>query len=131
MAEDNAEDHKVSGFAWFLAGLGAGALAGVLYAPKSGRETRDAIASNAREGKEYLRNRSKQVTERVGILVGRGKEQVSQYIDRGQAQWKDFVERGKNLVDQQQSRVAAAVEAGRQAYKAGTSSANSVAEDHS
>lgn len=98
MAEDNAEDNRVSRFAWFLGGVGVGALAGVLYAHK----TRDALADNAREGKEYLRNRSKQVTDRVGTLVGRG----------------------KNLVGQQQSRVAAAVEAGRQAYKAGSSSAN-------
>ena len=119
-----AEDNRINGFAWFLAGLGVGALVGVLYAPKSGRETRDALANNAREGKEYLRNRSKQVTERVGTLVSRGKGQVSQYIDRGQTQWKDFVERGKNLVGQKHSRVAAAVEAGSQAYKAGSSSAS-------
>jgi gas vesicle protein len=114
MAEDNAEDARVSGLAWFLAGLGVGALVGVLYAPKSGREARVYIANNARQGKEYLRSRSKQATERVGTLVGRGKEQVSQYIDRGQTQWRGFVERGKNLVGQRQSRAAAAVEAGRQ-----------------
>ena len=32
-----------SGFSWFLAGLGIGALVGVLYAPKSGRETREEL----------------------------------------------------------------------------------------
>jgi len=37
-------------FLWFLAGLGFGALLGVLYAPRSGRETRDAIKSSAQEG---------------------------------------------------------------------------------
>ena len=30
-----------TGFVWFLAGLGLGALAGVLYAPRSGSETRE------------------------------------------------------------------------------------------
>ncbi len=54
-----AEDSKINGFAWFLAGLGVGALAGILYAPKSGRETRDELANSAREGTEYLRNRSR------------------------------------------------------------------------
>jgi len=36
-----AEDSKSYGLAWFLAGLGVGALVGILYAPKSGRETRE------------------------------------------------------------------------------------------
>ena len=39
-------------------------------------------------------------------------------MDRGRAQWEDFVERGKNVVNDQSSRVGAAVEAGREAYQA-------------
>ncbi|MGH9567989.1 MAG: YtxH domain-containing protein, partial [Candidatus Angelobacter sp.] len=39
-----------SSFIWFLAGLGFGALMGVLYAPRSGRETRDALMNTAQEG---------------------------------------------------------------------------------
>jgi|SRR5579862_6227045 len=123
-----AEDSRINGFAWFLAGLGVGALAGILYAPKSGRETRDDLANSAREGTEYLRNRSRQVAEQMGTIVDRGKEQVGDYVDRGReavdrgrAQWEEFVERGKSLVGEQGSRVAAAVDAGRQAYKAGSS----------
>ncbi len=61
-----ADESRINGFAWFLAGLGVGALAGILYAPKSGRETREDLANSAREGTEYLRNRSKQVAEQVG-----------------------------------------------------------------
>jgi gas vesicle protein len=122
-----AEDNRINGFAWFLAGLGVGALVGILYAPKSGRETRDDLGNRAREGTEYLRNRGKQVADQVGTLVDKGKEQVGEYVDRGReavdrgrAQWEDFVERGKSLVGEQSSRVAAAVDAGRQAYKAGS-----------
>jgi gas vesicle protein len=124
-----AEDSRINGFAWFFAGLGVGALVGILYAPKSGRETRDDLASGARDGAEYLRTRGKQVAEQVGTLVDRGKDQAGQYIDRGRdavdrgrAQWEDFVERGKSLVGEQGTRVAAAVDAGRQAYKSGSSS---------
>ncbi len=50
-----AEDSKSYGLAWFLAGLGVGALVGILYAPKSGRETREDIVSGAKEGTEYLK----------------------------------------------------------------------------
>jgi gas vesicle protein len=112
-----AEDNKINGLAWFVAGLGVGALVGILYAPKAGREMREDLANGAREGTEYLRNRSRQAAEQVGDFVDRGKEQVGDYVDRGRAQWEEFVERGKSLVAEQTGRVTAAVEAGRQAYK--------------
>jgi len=126
-----ADDSRSYGLAWFLAGLGVGALAGILYAPKSGRETREDIANGAREGTEYLRTRTRQAAEevsafvdrskdQVGTLVDKSKEQVGDYVDRGRAQWEEFVERGKNLVADQTGRVTAAVEAGRQAYKSAT-----------
>jgi gas vesicle protein len=112
-----AEDNKINGLAWFVAGLGVGALVGILYAPKKGRELREDLANGAREGTEYLRNRSRQAAEQVGDFVDRGKEHVGDYVDRGRAQWEEFVERGKSLVAEQTGRVSAAVEAGRQAYK--------------
>jgi gas vesicle protein len=112
-----AEDNKINGLAWFVAGLGVGALVGILYAPKAGRETREDLINGAREGSDYLRNRTRQAAEQVGDLVGKGREHVGDYVDRGRAQWEEFVERGKSLVAEQTGRVSAAVEAGRQAYK--------------
>jgi gas vesicle protein len=112
-----AEESKINGLAWFVAGLGVGALAGILYAPKSGRETREDLLNGAKEGTEYLRNRTRHAAEQVEELVGKGKEHVGEYVDRGRAQWEEFVERGKNLVSEQTGRVSAAVEAGREAYK--------------
>lgn len=121
MAEENG---GVQGFAWFVAGLSVGALIGVLYAPKSGRETREDLAQKTREGKEYIRVRSRQAADQVGTMVDKGREQVNQYVDRGRdvmdkgrAQWEDFVERGKKVVGDQSSRVSAAVDAGREAYR--------------
>jgi gas vesicle protein len=126
-----AEESNSYGLAWFLAGLGVGALVGILYAPKSGRETREDIAAGAREGAGYLRARTREAAENVSTMVDKSKEhvsafvdkskdQVSGYVDRGRAQWEEFVERGKNLVADQTSRVSAAVEAGRQAYSSAT-----------
>jgi gas vesicle protein len=119
-----SEESKSNGIAWFLAGLGVGALVGILYAPKSGRETREDIATGAREGTEYLRARTKEAAEGVSTLVDKGKAQMGEYVergreavDRGRAQWEEFVERGKNLVSEQSGRVNAAVDAGRQAYQ--------------
>ena len=131
MSEDSSNGQ---GVAWFLAGLGVGALIGILYAPKSGRETREDLAQGAREGSEYLRARSRQAAEQVGQMVDKGKEQMNQYVgrgrevvERGRAQWEDFVERGKNLVQDQSSRVGAAVDAGREAYQANSKPAEPTA----
>ena len=100
------ETQSSSGFSWFLAGLGIGALIGVLYAPKAGKETREDLAASAREGTEYLRQRSKEATEQINQIVDRGKAQVSEYvdrgkeyIDRGRAQWDDFVAQSRQFVN--------------------------------
>ena len=106
-----AEDSRGLGLAWLVAGLGIGALVGILYAPKSGRETREDIARGACEGTEYLSTRTKRVAGQVGTLVDKGKEQVGEYV-----------ERGRRLVGDQANRVAAAVEAGREAYRTTDSS---------
>ena len=133
MSEETSNGSQ--GIAWFLAGLGVGALIGILYAPKSGRETREDLAQRARDGQEYIRVRSKQAAEQMGTMVDKGKEQMNQYIgrgremaDRGRAQWQDFVERGKNLVSEKSSRVGAAIDAGREAYRANTTTTPEPAE---
>jgi gas vesicle protein len=89
-----------NGFMWFLAGLGLGALVGVLYAPKSGRETRQALMDAAQDGREYLTERGTGVRTQVD----------------------DWVNRGKEVLSQQKDQFRAAYEAGRQAYSKATES---------
>jgi gas vesicle protein len=119
-----SDEKQGSGFAWFVAGLGLGALVGVLYAPKAGREIREEVANNAREGAEYLKQRSRETADHVSTLVERGKSQVNdyvdqgkEYIDRGRAQVEQAVYQGRDFVLQQKEKVAAAVDAGKQAYQ--------------
>ncbi|HEY3767910.1 MAG TPA: YtxH domain-containing protein [Candidatus Angelobacter sp.] len=82
-------------FLWFLAGLGFGALMGVLYAPRAGRETREAIKNSAGEGAEYLKTRSKDA-----------RETVNQWVDRS-----------KDVVSQKKEQISNAIDATRQAYR--------------
>jgi gas vesicle protein len=119
MATDNQQ-----AFGWFLAGLGIGALVGILYAPKSGRETREDIVATAKDGTEYVRVRAREVADQASVLVERGKGQATEYaqrgrevVERGRAQWEDFVDRGKGFVNDQSAKVAAAVDAGKHAYQ--------------
>ena len=82
-------------FSYFAFGLGLGIAVGVLFAPKSGEETREFIRGKADESKEYLKRRSEDL--------------------RSQA--TDAVERGKTVVNRQRDNLQSAVEAGKQAYR--------------
>lgn len=88
-----------NGFAWFLAGLGLGAVIGVLYAPKSGAETRQDIIDAADEGREFMSSRARQARDQATA----------------------WVERGKDILNQQRDNVASAVRAGKEAYRQATS----------
>lgn len=116
-------DSSVGGFGWFLAGLGVGALVGVLYAPKSGRETRDDLVAGAMDARGKAQDLYAQGSDVAGQYVDKGKEAASEYvdkgkeyIDRGRTQWTEYVEKGKELIQGETDKVASAVEAGKQAY---------------
>jgi len=127
-------DSGVSGFGWFLAGLGIGALVGVLYAPKSGKETRDDLVAGALDARDKAQVYYQQGAEAVGQYVDKGKQVASEYVDKGKqvageyvdkgkeyydkgrTQWTEYVDKGKDLLQNQTDKVTAAVEAGKQAY---------------
>jgi gas vesicle protein len=91
-------DRDGNGFMWFIAGLGLGALVGVLYAPRSGRETREQILKSAEEGRDWANERARDAREQAN-------------------QW---VERGKDVVRAQKEQLGSALDAGRQAYRSAT-----------
>jgi gas vesicle protein len=86
------DDNK---FSYFFLGLGLGVACGLLFAPKSGSETRDLLLSKADEGKEYLKKHASDLRESAG----------------------DVIEKGKNVVSRQRDNLSSAMEAGKQAYR--------------
>ena len=91
-------DRSGNNLLWFLAGLGIGAVAGILYAPRSGEETREVLRSKAEEGREYVRERAREAREHA-------------------SEWAD---RGRDVVSRQKEQFRSAYEAGRQAYQDAT-----------
>jgi len=87
-----ADENK---FAYFAFGFGVGLAIGVLFAPKSGEDTRQYIRTKAAEGKEYLKRRTEEVRESAS----------------------EAVERGKSALSRHKEHLSAAIEAGRQAYR--------------
>ena len=83
------------GMANFFLGLGIGVGIGMLFAPKSGGETRDLLMSKADEGKEYL------------------KKQTTGLRDSA----NDLMDKGRDVIGRQKDNLNDAIEAGKQAYR--------------
>jgi gas vesicle protein len=74
----------------FLGGAVAGAIAGILFAPKSGEETRRAIQGYAR----------------------RAEEEVLEKAKEARAALDEMIERGRHFLEEKKADVEAAVKAG-------------------
>jgi gas vesicle protein len=83
-----------NGLSSFLLGLGVGVGIGMLFAPKSGAETREMIKNKAGEGTDFIKQRSTDMKQTA-------------------AEW---VDKGKDALGKQKENLADAVEAGKRAY---------------
>jgi gas vesicle protein len=88
-------DNVGSRVSFFLVGLGIGALVGILFAPKSGEETRDYLTSKADEGRDYAQKKARELRERA----------------------EDLIERSKEIMSRQKDAISTAVDAGKETYK--------------
>jgi gas vesicle protein len=86
------DDNRIS---YFFLGLGLGVAVGVLFAPKSGEETRDMIRSKANEGADFMKRRGEEFRDQANEAIDRGKQTIQRHKDN----------------------LSAAVDAGRQAYR--------------
>ena len=79
MADDN-------NIAWFLAGAAVGAAAGILFAPKAGRDTRELVSKTTHESREVLEKSGQELMDKGKELYDRGKkiaEDASDLFERG------------------------------------------------
>ncbi len=90
-----SEDNGASKVGFFLAGLGIGAILALLFAPRSGKETRDYLVQKAEEGRDFVKTKSEELRNKA----------------------EEAVEKGKDLVTRQKELLSAALEAGKQAYQ--------------
>jgi gas vesicle protein len=90
-----SEENGGSSIGFFLAGLGIGAVVALLFAPRSGKETRDMIVQKAEEGRDFVITKSEEIRKQA----------------------EDAVEKGRDLVTKQKELLSAALEAGKQAYQ--------------
>jgi len=88
-------DNFGSKVTYFVVGLGLGALVGILFAPKSGEETREFLVEKADEGSKYAQRKARELKERA----------------------EDLIEKSKEVAARQKESITAAVDAGREAFQ--------------
>ncbi len=83
-------DYKASGLGWFAAGAILGSAIAMLYAPKSGSDTRgmlgDKIGERVDEGQKALTETSKELVDKSKDLYERGRqiaEEAAELFERG------------------------------------------------
>jgi len=90
MAEEQKTDQTTSTLAWFLTGAAVGLTVAVLYAPKSGKETRQYLTDKATQGKEAVESASQDIVDASRDMFDRGRKLVEDAAD--------LFERGRKLV---------------------------------
>ncbi len=61
------------GLGFLTAGLGIGAVMGLLYAPQSGRQTRKLISRAAEDGADFVAERGREIRRQAEDAFERGK----------------------------------------------------------
>jgi gas vesicle protein len=102
MAESSGGDK----FLYLVAGAGIGAVLALLFAPKSGRETRELIARTATDGRDFLTSK-----------VSEGRQYVGETGRKVGDDFNSFVDKSKEALQRQKEQLTAAFEAGKAAYR--------------
>ncbi|MCU1232075.1 MAG: hypothetical protein JWP63_42 [Candidatus Solibacter sp.] len=87
---DESQSQATSNLAWFLTGAMIGATAAILYAPKSGKETRQYIAERTQEGREAVESTTEDIIGASKEMFERGRKLVDDAAD--------LFDRGRKLV---------------------------------
>ena len=113
---------------FLLIGAGIGATLALLFAPKSGRELRDDIADYTKRGVDAAGERARVIGDRATDLYGTASAKASEAYGAAAGRVSDAygtarekvvagAETVSEVAARQKEQIAAAIEAGKQAYR--------------
>jgi gas vesicle protein len=103
MGENSGGGDKIL---FFVAGAGIGAVLALLFAPKSGRETRELLARTATDSRDFISNK-----------YSEGRQIVDDKRRKLTDDFSSFLDKSKEAVQRQKEQLSAAFEAGKAAYR--------------
>ena len=77
------------GFAGFLTGLGIGTAVGLLFAPASGRDTRDNLKNTAEDWKGRVNRAGERFARDAREKAGEAREHVREAVSAGRQAYED------------------------------------------
>ncbi len=77
-----ARCNVASNLGYFVAGVGVGTVLALLFAPKTGEQTRKLISKKAGEGRDFVASKGRQLRDQAEELVDKGKELASRQKER-------------------------------------------------
>lgn len=102
---------------YLLIGAGIGATLAFLFAPKSGRELRNDLADATRRGLDAAGEGARRISERASDAYETGRGKVSEIYDTTRDRVSQGAEAVSEVAQRQKEQIAAAIEAGKQAYR--------------
>lgn len=102
--------------ALLLVGGGIGAIVALLLTPKPGEELREAIADTTLKGLERGREAAHQIGERAGEYYGVTRERAAEIYQTAEEKARQIAEQAREATVAPRNTLAAAIEAGKQAY---------------
>ncbi|HLG17949.1 MAG TPA: YtxH domain-containing protein [Blastocatellia bacterium] len=116
MAENDSSSASEK-LVFLLIGAGIGATLALLFAPKSGRELRDDIADYTRRGLDAAGEGARAIGDRASELYQTGRGKVGEAYEAARDKVVQGAETVTELGSRQKDQIAAAIEAGKQAYR--------------
>ena len=94
----------------FMLGLGLGMIGGILFAPRSGSETRRMIGDKAVEGVDYVKGVAGQGYDQVKSMASDGVDYMKSKTDDLGSIASSFVDKGKSVLQREGEQVREAVD---------------------
>jgi len=97
------DENIIPKVSYFLVGLSIGSVVAILFAPKSGRETREYIANKTKDANEYARKKAQELRDRAEETIERGKKMIAET----KGQFTTAIDAGRETYNREKSKAQA------------------------
>jgi len=115
--EDHDGGSAAEKLTFLLIGAGIGATLALLFAPKAGRELREDIADATRKGVDVAGTRVRRAGASASELYETGRTKVGALYETARDKAAQGADAVSDAASRQKEQIAAAIEAGKQAYQ--------------